>query len=150
MKHIDVAHLWLQDDVKSNRLRLRRVKSEDNFADIGTKALGIKIIRKHATSMGYTDAQESLKPGVAMGLWGEQIRVVQISRKRHWNQLVAMPDSSSNSSGSEGSQVSERQLEARRLAILWFVSTQADCHGQLQFFPRRFLDELVLRTAQSS
>ena len=53
-----------------------------------------------------------------------------------------------SSSGSEGSQVSpigdqESQLEARRLAILWSVSTQADCHGQLQFFSRRFLDELV-------
>ena len=28
MKHIDEAHLWLQDEVKSNRLRVRRVKSE--------------------------------------------------------------------------------------------------------------------------
>ena len=34
MKHIDVAHLWLQDEVKSSRLRVRRVKSEDNLADI--------------------------------------------------------------------------------------------------------------------
>ena len=34
MKHIVVARLWLQDEVKSNRLRVRRVKSEDNLADI--------------------------------------------------------------------------------------------------------------------
>ena len=45
MKHIDVAHLWLQDEVKSNRLRDRRVKSEDNLADVGTKVLGKKITR---------------------------------------------------------------------------------------------------------
>ena len=32
-KHIDVAHLRLQDDVKSNRLKVRRVKSVDNLAD---------------------------------------------------------------------------------------------------------------------
>ena len=51
MKHIDVAHLWLQDDVKSNRLRVRRVKSEDNLADIGTEAIRNRIIRKHAISM---------------------------------------------------------------------------------------------------
>ena len=36
MKHITVALLWWQDEVKSNRLRVRRVKSEDNLADIGT------------------------------------------------------------------------------------------------------------------
>ena len=51
MKHIDVAHLWLQDEDKSNRLRVRRVKSEDNLADTGTKALSFKIIRKHAIHM---------------------------------------------------------------------------------------------------
>ena len=50
MKHIDVAHLWFQEEVESNRLRVRRVKSEDNLADIGTKALSNEIIRKQATS----------------------------------------------------------------------------------------------------
>ena len=52
----------------------------------------------------------------------KQIRVVHLNRKRHWSQLVAMP--SSRSSGSEGSQVSLRDV-------------------QFQFFTRRFLDELV-------
>ena len=56
MKHIDVAHLWLQDEVQPNRLRVRRVKSEDNLADSGTTAISNKIIRKHATSMGYIHA----------------------------------------------------------------------------------------------
>ena len=45
MKHIDVTHLWLKDEVKSHRLRVRRVKSEDNLADMGTKAFSNKIIR---------------------------------------------------------------------------------------------------------
>ena len=44
MKHIDVAHVWLQDEVESNRLKVRRVKSEDNLADFGTKALSNKIM----------------------------------------------------------------------------------------------------------
>ena len=69
MKRIDVAHLWLQDEFKSNRLKVRRVKSEDNLADIGTKALIKNIIRKHATSMEYIDAKENLKSGGAMGIW---------------------------------------------------------------------------------
>ena len=47
MRHIDVAHLCLQDAVKSNRWKVRRVKSEDNLADIGTKALSNKKAWRH-------------------------------------------------------------------------------------------------------
>ena len=72
MKHINVAHLWLQDEVKSNRWKVRRDKSEDNLADIGTKGLSKKVIRKHATSMGYVDAQENLKSGDVLGLWVDE------------------------------------------------------------------------------
>ena len=67
MKHIDVAHLWLQDELKSNRMKVCRVKSVENLAAIGTKALSNKITRKHATSMLYIDAQENLKSGDVMG-----------------------------------------------------------------------------------
>ena len=67
-EHIDVAHLWWQDEVKSARLKVRSVKSEDNLTDIGTKALSHKIIRKHATAMEYVDAQENLESGDVMGL----------------------------------------------------------------------------------
>ena len=69
MKHMDLPRLRLQDEVKSNRLRVRRVKSEDNLADIGTKALSNKTIRKHATSMACIDAQENLKSGDTLELW---------------------------------------------------------------------------------
>ena len=72
MKHIDVAHLWLQDEVKSDRLRVRRIKNDHNLADIGTKALSSRIIRKLATAMGYVGTQESLESGGVMGLWIDQ------------------------------------------------------------------------------
>ena len=72
MKHIDVAHLWLQNEVKSNRLRVRRVKSENNLEDIGTKAISNKIIRKHAISVGHIDAQENLRTEGVMELWIEE------------------------------------------------------------------------------
>ena len=64
-----MAHLWLQDEVKSDRLRVRRVKSEDNLADIGTKAISNKIIRKHAISIRCVDVQENMRSGDVMGLW---------------------------------------------------------------------------------
>ena len=33
LKHIDVAYLWMQGETRSKRLRVRRVKSEENVAD---------------------------------------------------------------------------------------------------------------------
>ena len=80
MKHTDVAHLWLQDEVKSNWLRVRRVKSDDNLADIGTKALSNRIIREHATSMEYVDAQENLRSGDAIELWVDEAEQEDQSR----------------------------------------------------------------------
>ena len=59
MKHIDMAHLWLQDEVKSNSMRVRRVKSKDNLADFGTKAISNNNSRKHAMSRGCIDAPEN-------------------------------------------------------------------------------------------
>ena len=49
--------------------------------------------------MEFVDAQENLKSGDVKGFGltnqSEQIKAVKLSRKRHWNQLVDMPDSSS-------------------------------------------------------
>ena len=46
LKHIDVAYLWIQDEVRSHRLRVRRVSSEDNVADLGTKPLSKTVFAK--------------------------------------------------------------------------------------------------------
>ena len=37
LKHIDVADMWVQDEIRSHRLRVHRVRSEENVADLGTK-----------------------------------------------------------------------------------------------------------------
>ena len=64
LKHIDVAYLWIQDEVRSRRLQVRRVKSEDNIADLGTKPLGKAVIAKHCTAMGYMNmSQEEAQKG---------------------------------------------------------------------------------------
>ena len=64
MKHIDVTYLWIQDEVRSRRLQVRRVKSEDNIADLGTKPLGKAVIAKHCTAMGYMNmSQEDAQMG---------------------------------------------------------------------------------------
>ena len=82
------------------------------------------------TSMEYVDAQENLKSGDAMGLWvGESEQTEETSlestggharqQQQRWRGQPSL---------AEGDK--ERQLEARRLAILLSVSIQAYCHGQ--------------------
>ena len=58
LKHIDVAYLWIQDEVRSHRLRVRRVRSEDNVADLGTKPLSKAVIAKHCLALGYVNMNQ--------------------------------------------------------------------------------------------
>ena len=55
MKHIVVANLWMQDEIRSKRLRVRRVKSEENVADLGIKPLSKAVIAKHCLTLGYVN-----------------------------------------------------------------------------------------------
>ena len=55
LKHIDVAYLWVQDEVRSQRLRVHKVRSEEHVADLGTKPLGEAVIAKHCFTLGYVN-----------------------------------------------------------------------------------------------
>ena len=46
LKHIDVAYLWIQDELTSKRLRVRRVKSEEPLSD-PTVVMGSETTRGH-------------------------------------------------------------------------------------------------------
>ena len=46
-QHTGVAHLWSQDEVRSNRSTVRRVKSECDVADLRTK--GAQQVSNHET-----------------------------------------------------------------------------------------------------
>ena len=52
LKHIDVAYLWVQDEIRSQRLRVRRVRGEKNVADLGTKPLSKTVIAKRWSHVG--------------------------------------------------------------------------------------------------
>ena len=58
VKHIDVAYLWMQDDIGSKMLRVRRVKSEESVADVGTKPISKAVIAKHCLTLGYVNMAE--------------------------------------------------------------------------------------------
>ena len=53
LKHTDVACLWVQDEIRSQRLRVHRVRCEENVADLGTKPLSKAVIAKHCLTLGY-------------------------------------------------------------------------------------------------
>ena len=58
LKHTDVAYLWIPDEVRSRILRARRVKSEKNVADLGTKLLSNAVISKHSITLVYPNMAE--------------------------------------------------------------------------------------------
>ena len=58
LKHIDVAYMWAQEEIRSQRLRVCRVSSGENNADLGTKPLGKAVIAKHCLAMGYANMNE--------------------------------------------------------------------------------------------
>ena len=55
LKHIDVAYLWVQDEIRSRRLRVHTIRSEENVADLATKPLSKAVIAKHCLTLGYTN-----------------------------------------------------------------------------------------------
>ena len=54
VRHLDLKQLWIQEHVRSGRLRLRKVAGESNPADIGTKVLDQYTIARHLKTLGFT------------------------------------------------------------------------------------------------
>ena len=76
LKHIDVAYLWMQDEIRSKRLRVRRVKCEENGADLGSKPLSEAVIAKHRFTL-------------AMSTWLKRMFSARVKRWRCSGQLAA-------------------------------------------------------------
>ena len=91
MKHIEVAHLWLQDEVRSNRLRGRRVKSEDNVADTGSKVLSRTVIAKHSTNLGYICMGSDFRDGSQQQATQIAAYAVQSGSRWHTQQRQQQP-----------------------------------------------------------
>ena len=52
-KHIDVAYLWIQDEVRSRRLRVRRGESDGNGADLVTIPPSKAQISENCFALGF-------------------------------------------------------------------------------------------------
>ena len=148
MKHIYVAHLCLQDEAKSNKLRVRRVETGDNLVDIGKKALSHQ--RKSATSMVCNDAQENIiKSGdVRRCQWvlEWQIRADQrSSNQQNAIEINWWPFQTTAVLGdSQASMRTNKRGNSKPDASPFCgLFPQAYCLGLLQFFLGRILGELV-------
>ena len=53
MRHLRVQELWTQEAVAMKRFRVRKIKTEDNNADMGTKPLGREQLEKILQRMGF-------------------------------------------------------------------------------------------------
>jgi len=53
VRHMDTKFLWIQDLVKTGRLKVLKVKGTSNPADVGTKHLGIGEMEDKLASVGF-------------------------------------------------------------------------------------------------
>ena len=58
LKLIDLVYSWMQDEIRSKRLRVRRVKSEENVVGVGTRQLSRAVIAKHCLTLGDVNMAE--------------------------------------------------------------------------------------------
>ena len=56
-KHIDVAHLWIQQEVAKERIKVHYVNTEDQAADIFTKSLGWELCEKLKQRLGMISSK---------------------------------------------------------------------------------------------
>ena len=56
IRHLDTALLWLQHHVNENKLCILKVLGDENVADIGTKDLEEKKMRKCMDILGFVEA----------------------------------------------------------------------------------------------
>ena len=96
-RHMDIKHFSLQDWVKRDLIRLKRIATNDNYSDVMTKATGRVIFYRHVeyilgkhqpayvlhpnghSSIYTQDKINSIKPALSTGGYDNDIRVPNIS-----------------------------------------------------------------------
>eukprot|EP00972_Heterocapsa_arctica_P086341 12726815-Heterocapsa_arctica.AAC.1 len=53
LRHFDVRHLWLQQQVLENRVRVVSVSTHDHLADVFTKSLDDTTMRRFIAGMSF-------------------------------------------------------------------------------------------------
>ena len=77
LRHLNVRYLWVQDQVKRERLWLEKVAGADNPADLATKHLSADVMRKHLESLGVRVGGGRARSAPLLGSLGRR------GRRRH-------------------------------------------------------------------
>ena len=52
-RHVEVQYLWIQHEVKEGKLTVKKVGTNNNSADLLTKAMNGEKVMKHMAEMGF-------------------------------------------------------------------------------------------------
>ena len=63
-KHIEVHHHFVREKVLNQEIDLQKIRSEDQVADIFTKALGRAKLEEFRAALGVVDSKFSLRGSV--------------------------------------------------------------------------------------
>ena len=59
MRHLRTKELWLQEEIRQGNVRIQKIASLDNYADLFTKLLGGKEFRRQAMRLGLEDESQT-------------------------------------------------------------------------------------------
>ena len=73
VRHIEVNQLWLQDKIMKGIIKVNKIGTGNNIADILTKHVDAETLTKHNKGMGISivEGRHSLMPAVAAAAQGE-------------------------------------------------------------------------------
>ena len=68
VRHIEVAQLWVQDMVASGKIKLQKVKGEENLSDALTKHVNRALLEQHVNSTGqqFKEGRHEHMPQIAV------------------------------------------------------------------------------------
>ena len=74
LRHIELKYLWVQELVRDGRVRLGKVKGEENVADHLTKGRALWEIRGMLAGVGaFVRASEGMRDEEVGGVWGRRV-----------------------------------------------------------------------------
>ena len=59
MRHLRTKELWLQEEIRQGNVRIQKIASLENYADLFTKLLGGKEFRRQAMRLGLEDESQT-------------------------------------------------------------------------------------------
>jgi len=70
LRHVEVAHLWIQSQVQERKIRVKKIKGIENPADILTKPKFVKEMREHLGKLGVeVISVPRFRDGAEEGCW---------------------------------------------------------------------------------